>query len=140
MKPRTREQETAYRRALRARKKVVPPVPPVPPSPGNVPPSPLDVRPSSLPLANPQPVPPLAAPCQNCIKLNAALAGAEDEISRLNAIIVQQAAELAEAKTQKPAPKVSQDDAQALAARVVAAKVDRINSFGKGHAIGSARI
>jgi len=103
MRRRTKEEEKAYKRTLRARQKVVlpdvlPDVPPVlivPPLPGNVPPlvvkpspgSPVssapdlaaqDVLPGDLPPANPQPVPLAAAPCQNCIKLSA-------EVARLRA-------------------------------------------------------
>ena len=72
-------------------------------------------------------------PCPNCERLRAELTRERAEVSRL-------LTEIAAMQEQPPAtPRAHQDDTQALAARVIAAKVERINSYSRGHVIGSTR-
>lgn len=68
---------------------------------------------------------PADVPCPECVRLRA-------ENSKLLARLLEQA--------KPPAVKVSADEAEALRQRVIATKINRINSFGNGHAIGTARI
>ncbi len=167
MKKRTREQNAAYARTLRARKsaqKAVAPnaVSPVSPAPKRSTLPPLDVLPGNTPPGDAAPTQASAAPCANCIenaaevsRLRADLAQARAEVSRLRdriATLEDQTADLPppekvslphrppvdRAPTPKPTGTTtsSKDDAQALAARVVAGKVQRINNYSRGHIIG----
>lgn len=43
-------------------------------------------------------------------------------------------------RTATPSHKVKEDDAEALRQRVIAAKVDRINNYGKNPVIGRAAL
>jgi hypothetical protein len=96
--------------------------------------APESVRPGCSLPANAAPAQVSAAVCQNCERLRA-------EVSRLLAQIVALEDQLSKRPTagSRHVEKISQDDAEALTARVVAAKVERINSYSRGHVIGTAR-
>jgi hypothetical protein len=166
MKARTKEENAAHARAQRLKKKLLASVSPdaktsVPPAkkrttvaPAAVPPgvnpdsgqnsrtgkmsssAPESVRPGCSLPANAPPAQASAAVCQNCERLRA-------EVSMLLAQIAtledQQQQEKRLTAGSRHAEKISKDDAEALRQRVIADKVERINSYSRGHVIGSTR-
>lgn len=113
MKKRTKEENAAYARELRARKKAQKKTP-VPVTPA--------LKRSTQSVA---PVAPAPGVCSGCRDKAAEIVRLRDEIERLNARL-------------NVAP-VSKDEAEALRQRVLADKVNRLNNLGKGHVIGTAR-
>lgn len=138
MKKRTKEEMTKYRRDLRARKKAQchtrschtragfchtrrPP----------------DVNPDFMKNSRTGKIHNAAPfPCPNCERLRADLLRERAEVSRLKDELMQQAQR---PKAGRHAEKISKDDAEALRQRVIADKVGRINSYSRGHVIGTAR-
>jgi hypothetical protein len=116
MKKRTKEESAAYFREYRARKKAA----------AGAPATPLPKK-----GATPAPVIATPAPCPSCAAHSAALAIAQEKIASLEAQL---------AFARHTATPSAPDDAEALRQRVIAAKVDRINSYGKNPSIGIARI
>jgi hypothetical protein len=126
----------------------------------------MALPPTGSPAPTPAAVPPV--PCPDCSRLKIALEREQEESARLRDMVKkfltadeEKAAEvsrllarIADLETPKEAAKVPaptpdvpietrttaprEDDAQALAARVVAAKVNRINNFGRNPCIGRA--
>lgn len=120
MKKRTKAEMAKYRRDLRARKKAQEDV--TPRAENLVTPvTPLQI--AVTPVA-PSPVAP--ALCSGCKEKLTEIARLSEKVRTLEARL--------DARTP---PK---DEAEALRQRVIADKVNRINTFGKGHAIGTARI
>lgn len=119
MKKRTKAEMAKYRRELRARQKAqnVTPTKETPVTPA-----------AKCHTQSPAAVSLPPAPCPECARLRA-------ENGRLLARI-----EVLEAKARKPDALPQGDDAEALRQRVIATKINRINSFAKGHTIGTARI
>ena len=125
MKKRTKEENAAYARAQRLKaklaKSVAPPVP-VPVSP--VAPPQKRITRSVSP----------AAPCQNC-------AAKDKAIEHLKMIIESmEKAQGERTASESPRTIAKDDDAEALRKRVIAAKVDRFNSYGKNPVIGRAAL
>lgn len=135
MKRRSREENAAHSRAQRLKKKLASV------SPGSLSPR-KPVSPTQKRIT--RPVSPVAPPVSDTrrrrIRLNApaVCSGCLDkaaEIVRLRAEVERLAARLV-----APAAVVSTNEAETLRQRVTVAKVDRVNSYAKGHVIGTARL
>jgi len=134
----------AYQRERRAKKKAQAVNPDVKPSV-----NPVNVNPECQSPVNPSPV----IPCAECERLRAELAKERAEIARLREKIktlegspaVKIALPYLPPVDRPLAPRtqgkaLDKDEADALRQRVTDAKVDRVNSYAKGHVIGTARL
>lgn len=151
MKKRTKEENAAYAKAqrLKAKLSAVSPVKNVSPAAVSPKRTVSPVSPAPMIQAADQDAPSLPAPvsCPECSRLRAELVKERAESARLREMVKTflnkektPAAPVAPFLKEKTTPKAQDNDAEALRKRVIAAKVDRINNFGKGHSIGTARI
>ena len=169
MKKRTKEEMTAYRRVLRARKKaqLVTPAVDVPVTPSKLaafPVTPTEKGRKVTPAENTSPCNdatkcqsptgpvPAFIPCAECSRLRDELTQARAELSRLRARVRELEAQpakvdlphlppVARPLAPNPAGKaLDRTEAEALRLRVIADKVSRIRGYSSGHSIGSVRV
>jgi hypothetical protein len=145
MKKRTKEEMAKYRRELRARNKAQsvtsPEKAPVTPA------TPAENRPKchtqNVTLA-PDHVTPAAPVCLSCQAKIAEIAALQERIKTLEAqprAALPHLPPVDRPVTPKPDGKtLDKSEQEALRQRVIADKVNRINTFGKGHSIGTARL
>lgn len=139
MKKRTKEENAAYTRDLRARKKAQKDVAPAVPA---------HVAPVAPAKSSTQ----VVAPCAECLRLREELTQVRAEVSRFRDRVRDLEAQPAAVKVDRPplppvacplAPAagkaLDRDEAEALRLRVVADKVNRIRGYSSGHSIGSVR-
>ena len=130
MRKRTPEESAAYFREYRARKKEAAGASATPTQKKGATPTQCNTL-----SATPSPVSATPAPCPSCATHAAALVIAQERIVSLE----RQLAPIRTTTATPSAHKGKEEDSESLRQRVIAAKVDRINSYGKNPSIGTAR-
>lgn len=131
MKKRTKEENAAYARAQREKKRLAAV-------------SPACVSPRITSTVSPETprsvAPPAPDSCQDCERLRAEIARLKEMVQTLLAKVATLEADITGSSTTAHQVTPKGDDAEALRQRVIAEKTSRINNYAKGHVIGSARI